>query len=98
MSHAPDNSIVLQALQVEDKITVIHDRGYTRRQKVSASPTALDKTTPPVPTYTDPGLTWAWWGDNDRLPTTMREKVELVPIAGTTLEKKISMMVGEDLV
>lgn len=98
MSHAPDNTIVLQALQVEDKITVIHDRQYTRAQKVAKSPLALDKTMPPVPVYTDGGITWAWWGDNDRLPTTMREKVELVPIAGTTLEKKISMMVGEDLV
>ncbi len=97
MSHTPDDDkIILQVLQVEDRITVIHDGQYTGRQKMS--PVALDKSLPPVPTWTDPGLQWAWWGDNDRLPTTMREKVELVPIAGTTLEKKIAMMAGEDLV
>lgn len=97
MSHTEENSIILQALQVEDRIHVVHDRAYTGKQKVQ-SPVALDKTTPPVPTWTDFGHNWAWWGDNDKLPTTMREKVELVPIAGTTLEKKISMMMGEDLV
>lgn len=97
MSHAPDDKIILQALQVEDKITVVHDRQYTGRQRMAA-PVALDKTTPPVPTWTDFGVKWAAWGDNDLLPTTMREKVEAVPIAGAALEKKISMMVGEDLI
>ena len=98
MSHTPDDNIILQVLQVEDRITVIHDRQHTGRQKTSASPVALDKTTPPVPTWTDYGIKWAYWGDNDLLPTSMREKVEEVPIAGATLEKKIAMMVGEDLI
>lgn len=99
MSKPPtDNKIVLQAIQVEDRITIIHDRVNTQAQQFSAGPVALDKTMPPVPTWTDNGVTWAWWGDCDTLPTTMRQKMELVPIAGATLEKKISMMVGEDLI
>lgn len=99
MSHIPDtdNKIVLQAIQYEDRITVIHDGQYTGGQRMSG-PVAADKTTPPVPTWTDGGIQWAWWGDNDRLPTTMREKVELVPIAGAVLNKKVNFMVGEDLV
>lgn len=97
MSHAPaENTIVLHAIQYEDRITVVHDGMHTRGQMMSG-PVNADKTTPPVPTWTDNGYRWAHWGDNDRLPTTMREKVELVPIAGATLNKKISMMVGEDL-
>lgn len=96
MSKSPDDKIVLQVLQVEDRITVIHDWGYTQGQKMSG-PTAADKTTPPVPEWTDNGVQWAYWGDYDHLPTMMRAKVELVPIAGTTLEKKISMMMGEGL-
>lgn len=92
-----DDKIVLQVLQVEDRITVVHDYGHTGGQKIS-SPVALDKTMPPVPTWTDNGVSWAYWGDDDLWPTTMRQKMELVPIAGATLERKISMMVGEDLI
>jgi len=96
MSKAPtDEKIVLHAIQYEDRITVVHDGGFTRPQRFS--PVAAGKTTPQVPTWTDPGLRWAWWGDNDLLPTTMRQKIELVPIAGATLERKVSMMIGEDL-
>lgn len=96
MSHTPDNTIQLQVLQYEDRVTVVHDRQYTAGQKMSNTK-AVGITNPPVPTWTDPGYKWAYWGDNDRLPTTMREKVELSPIAGATLNKKINFMVGEDL-
>lgn len=95
MSNAPDSKIILQALQVEDRIHVIHDREYTGGQHYA--PEAADKTTPPIPTWTDGGLRWAYWGDDDLLPTKMRQKVEAVPIAGATLKKKIDFMVGEDL-
>ena len=95
MSGAPDSKILLNVVQYEDRITVLHGDGFTGKQKIS--PVAAAKTTPPVPTWTDPGYRWAYWGDNDQLPTTMRKKVELVPIAGATLKKKIDFMVGEDL-
>lgn len=90
----PEEKIRLHVIQYEDKVTVIHD-GQVRPQQFS--PVAVDKTTPPVPTWTDPGVRWAYWGDNNLLPTEMRQKMELVPIAGAALEKKISMMIGEDL-
>lgn len=98
MSHLPDTDgkIVFHALQVEDRMMVLHDRQYTGGQRISG-PVALDKSMPPVPTWTEAGTRWAWWGDADLLPTTMRCKVEAVPIAGATLQKKINMMVGEDL-
>lgn len=96
MSKAPtDDKIMLHVVQYGDKVTVLHDGMHTKPQQFS--PVAVDKTTPPVPTWTDPGVRWAYWGVDDLLPTTMRQKVELVPIAGATLEKKISMMIGEDL-
>jgi hypothetical protein len=95
MSQVPDNSIILHALKVEDRMVVFHDRVSGVQ---SMSPVAADKTTPPVPTWTDNGYQWAYWGDNDRLPTSMREKVEAVPIAGAALQRKIQMMTGEDLV
>jgi hypothetical protein len=95
MSHVPDDKILLNVVHYDDRVTVIHDNGFTGKQRLS--PVAADKTTPPIPTWKDGGLRWAYWGDNDRLPTTMREKVELVPIAGATLKKKVDFMVGEDL-
>ena len=96
MSHAPDKSIVLHALQVEDRITVIHDGQHPGKQRLSG-PVAADKTTPPIPSWTDNGYQWAYWGDTDLLPTIMRQKMELVPIAGATLKKKVDFMQGEDL-
>jgi hypothetical protein len=96
MSHAPDDKILLNVIQYEDRVTVIHDNAFTGKQRIS-KPVAADKSTPPVPNWTDNGVNWAYWGDNDRLPTAMRQKVELVPIAGAALKKKIDFMVGEDL-
>lgn len=98
MSKMPtDNNIVLQVVKIDDSMVVTHDGGYTMPQRMSG-PKNADKSTPPVPVWTDNGVNWAWWGDFDLLPTTMRQKVELVPTAGAALEKKISMMIGEDLV
>ena len=79
---------------IEDKATgmlsVLHDGVSGVR---AAAPTNV-----PVPTWTDGGTRWAFWGDNDLLPTRMREKVERVPIAGAALMKKINFMQGDDLV
>lgn len=88
------NDIILHAVQVEDRLYISHD-GIT--QGTPRGPVALDRTMPKIPEWTDPGITWAYWGDNDLLPTEMMAKVGLVPIAGATLNKKIQMMVGEDI-
>lgn len=90
-----DNNIVLHAVKYDDRVKVIHD-GQTRGTRVPV--VKLDKTMPPVPTWTEHGYRWAWWGDDDRLPTTMREKIGDVPIAGAVLDKKIRMMQGNGIV
>lgn len=91
-----DQKIILQGVQVGDRITVIHDGGWTRPQAVA--PPAAPKTNAPIPEYGNLGTRWAYWGDDDLLPTKMREKIEAVPIAGATLDKKIRMMLGNGLV
>lgn len=97
MSTMPDSKILLHVAQIGNEMVALHDGEYTLAQRL-LNPVAADKTTPPVPTWTDNGVSWAFWGDNDLLPTTMRQKMEAVPIAGATLEKKTSMMIGEDLI
>jgi hypothetical protein len=93
-----DGNIILHAVQYNDVMTVVHD-GMTTGQKISASTAKkADKTTPPIPSWTDNGTRWAWWGDNDLLPTEMRQKVEAVPIAGATLARKIDMLQGNGIV
>jgi hypothetical protein len=89
-----ENKIILHAVQVEDRMYISHDGATTGTPR---GPMAYDKATPPIPEWTDPGVRWAYWGDNDLWPTDMKEKVGLVPIAGAVLDKKIKMMVGEDL-
>jgi len=96
MSKSPDEKIVFQVIEADGKVMALHDGMYTGKQVLS--PTNADKSTPPVPTWTDGGVRWAWWGDNDLLPTAMRCKVEGVPMAGRAIEKRINFMEGEDLV
>lgn len=93
MTPNPDTSIVFHALEVDGSVMVMHDGQSYGRPKMAAM------TTPPVPTQTDNGTagSWAWWGNNDRLPTDWRCKVEAVPMAGTALKKRIDFMQGEDL-
>ncbi len=94
-----DTSIQIQVVQVGDRMIATHDEFYTFGQKIGAGGVMKsDKTTPPVPAWTDNGYTWAYWGDDDLLPSKMREKIEAVPIAGTVLAKKISMLEGNGLV
>lgn len=94
-----DNSIQLQVVQVGDELIATHDELYTFGQKIGNGwPKKADMTTPPVPSWTDNGYQWAYWGDNDLLPTTMREKIESSPIGGATVAKKITLMEGNGIV
>lgn len=99
---APDNGIQLQVVQVGDQLVVAHDDFYTFGQKIGRGGVSgaqkADMSTPPIPSWTDNGYQWAYWGDNDRLPTTMREKIEASPIGGATVAKKISLLEGNGLV
>lgn len=102
MSLIADQNIVVPVVQVGDSLIASYDGTYTFGQKIgSGGPLAAkkaDMSTPPIPNWTDNGYRWAYWGDNDLLPTEMRQKVEAVPIAGAVLAKKISMMEGNGLV
>lgn len=94
-----DKNIVLNVVDTGADLFAVHDGHYTLGQKTGGQRvTKSAKTTPPVPSWTDNGYQWAYWGDNDRLPTDMRQKIEAVPIAGTVLNKKISMLEGNGLV
>ena len=50
-----------------------------------------------VPTHADAGWQWAPWGKDDRRPTNIREKVNLVPMAGQTMYRLMGMMYGNGL-
>lgn len=102
MSVISDNKIAIQVVQVGDKLLAEHDEFYTFGQQIgnggAVGSRKADMSTPPVPTWTDGGYQWAYWGDDDLLPTQMRQKVEAVPIAGAVLNKKISMLEGNGIV
>ncbi|MEM6772306.1 MAG: hypothetical protein AAF597_17150, partial [Bacteroidota bacterium] len=56
-----------------------------------------EPTNPIVPSELNQGWQWAPWGIDDRLPTTIREKVEEVPIAGQAIYRLMGMMYGNGL-
>jgi hypothetical protein len=90
---------IVDVIQVEDRFMAVADeyrRPRTTPQRSDAQ--AYDKTTPPVPTWLDRAVLWAAWGDDDRMPTRMREKIEAVPVAGAVLDKKIRFLQGTRLV
>ncbi len=97
MSHLPasDEKITFHVIQAGNEVMALHDGAYSGKSKIK--PVNADKTTPPVPNWTDFGTRWAYWGDNDKWPTCMREKMELVPIAGAAIAKKINLLQGEGI-
>lgn len=50
-----------------------------------------------LPRQLTDGLRWANWGKDDRFPTTLREKIEQVPMAGQAIYKLIALMYGNSL-
>jgi hypothetical protein len=56
-----------------------------------------EPTTFRVPTAEHAGWRWAPWGKEDRLPSTIRRKVDRVPMAGQTLYRLMGMMYGNGL-
>lgn len=96
----PVGEIKLQVVEIDGTMRVLHDRFYTGSEAGATpkGPFKYDKLTPPVPSWTDNGLRWAWWGDTDLLPTIMRQKIEEVPMAGAVLDKKIKMLLGTRLI
>ena len=95
MSHIPETTVIFNVLDTGDGVMALHDGASGIGQKYS--PKNAVPTAPNVPTWTEMGTNWAFWGNNDKLPTTMREKMELVPIAGAAIAKKVNFMVGEEL-
>ena len=94
-----DNTIQLQVVQVGDELVATHDEFYTFGQKIGGGrPKKADMSTPPIPTWTDNGYQWAYWGDDDLLPTMMRQKMEASPIGGATVAKKITLLEGNGIV
>ena len=96
MSYIPpstDEKITFHVIQTGDNVMALHDGAYSGNRPVNA-----DKTTPPIPNWTDPGTRWAFWGDDNLWPTQMRQKMELVPIAGAAIAKKLNLMQGEGIV
>lgn len=83
-------------MQVGDKMQVLYD-GTLPAGNILVSAEAADKTIPKTPSYILTGYRWIQWGDNDLLPTEMRQKIEQVPIAGATLDKKNRMTCGNGL-
>lgn len=102
MPMTADNNIVIQVVDVGNRLIAAHDELYTFGQKIAPGTATgaqkADRTTPPVPTWTDNGVRWAYWGDNDLLPTEMSRKIAAVPIGGAVIAKKISMLEGNGLV
>ncbi len=96
MTKIADDKIAFNIIQTDDGVMALHDGHIPSRRAVG--PVNADKTTPPVPTWTENGTRWAHWGDNDLLPTSMREKVEQVPMAGRAIEKRVQFMQGEGIV
>lgn len=94
-------NIQIPVVDVDSRLFAYLDESYSFGQEISPKvkgASAADKTTPPVPTNTDNGFAWAYWGANDLLPTEMRTKMESSPIAGATVAKKISLLEGNGLV
>lgn len=99
MSIATDNNIIIHVAEVGDRLIASTDEFYTFGQKLSPGGIKkADMSTPPIPSWTDNGYSWAYWGDDDLLPTKMSQKIAAVPIAGAVLAKKISMLEGNGIV
>jgi len=99
MSHllpANDEKITFHVIQAGSEVMAIHDGAYSGKSAIN--PKNANKTAPAVPIWADNGTRWAYWGDNNLLPTSMRQKMELVPIAGAAIAKKINLMQGEGIV
>jgi hypothetical protein len=93
-----DEKIQIPVVQVGDRLVASFDEFHTFGQRISGqNAKKSDRTTPPIPNWTDNGVRWAYWGDNDLLPTMMRKKIEEVPIAGAVMDKKIRMMEGNGI-
>jgi len=94
MSHAAsDNNIVLDVIEENGQYRTILPEarifsGSSKEETISKSI---------FPEDMDMGQKWIPWGDNDSLPTEIRQKIESVPIAGSTIYKLMSMMYGNGL-
>lgn len=51
----------------------------------------------PVPVESHQGYRWAPWGEDDMLPTRIRQKLNQVPMAGQAIYKLVQMMYGNGI-
>jgi len=68
--------------------------GTSRRPKVDSSP---QETVGILPYEKTSGYDWAPWGEDDCLPTTIREKLYSVPMAGRAIYQLVQMMYGNGI-
>ena len=87
-------TIQIPVVAVDGKLTALPDSTYSY---IDGGTSKADNSTPPIPSWTDNGVRWVYWGNNDLLPTSMRVKMETSEIAGITIERKIKMMLGNGL-
>lgn len=83
------------------KINIVEQQGRlvaVREDPPAAGASQLSEATQtPVPLSMKTGYRWAWWGNDDRWPTTMRCKLLKVPMAGEAVRRKAAMMYGNGL-
>ena len=56
-----------------------------------------DQTKAPLPREETQNFEWAPWGEDDCLPTQIRQKLEKVPMASAAIYKQVAMMYGNGL-
>lgn len=86
-----EKQIALDVVQLNGKTQVILPEAKITGLRKIDQPVAVD-----VPTYMS-GIPWAPWGENDLWPTEIRQKMEDVPMVGTTIARLVAMMYGEGL-
>lgn len=90
------NGVKINIIEAQGKLFALPETSFLAEGSTTGAQKA-DMTLPPIPNWTDNGVRWVNWGDNDLLPTSMRVKMEKSEIAGITIERKVKMMLGKGL-
>lgn len=82
-------------------LNVVEQNGQLRAELphsvTHTNPQQRDATLTPFPRETRNGYAWAWWGDDDQMPTKMRCKLLKVPMGGEAVRRRVAMMYGNGL-
>lgn len=93
------NHVQLTAIEVDGQMTILPDANFTSYgSRINPPSHHQAKPTPAIlPTEKTAGYDWAPWGQNDCLPTTIREKLYSVPMATRAVYQLTQMMYGNGL-